>query len=285
MFDLFKFNSWQFLNEMARRPIVCPLELRADAEGKGGFTLLRKSSIYKDLYALGFIESSPLQGEKQGNLRFEHDELPQALVFNYKGHITLINKRPGGSNRSKENIVMDKDVALPIFRAVSTDDHGQREISIKGHNEYWGRCETINGFEFKIGLCIKYYLYGYKWMSHENYVSADTANQSIIKELQEDPELIKTLKVIPPSIVNEPNIKVLYTAVTNHHASMGLLSWCKKNAKELFDKFKELEAEGSPKPVAKKGGKKSTESGAEEKTPDIYDSPLDVAAGLGDYGF
>ena len=263
MQDLFKFNLWGFINEV-RRPRACPEELR-------DFTPLRKSIIYKDLYAFGYIESSPLQGEKQGNLRFQHPDMQKAIVFNRKGRIWEIDKRESGSNRSKENIIIDPDIEMPIIRDVSTDDSGHEEIIIQGpgQKKYAGECLTLKDFEIKLEYLIKRLLWKQGWIETKDEVSDEAPGDMIIRIITENPNKIKTLKAIPPSMIDHPQIGMLYKAFMNYKGSMELLSWCKKNAPHLYAKLITLE-------------KEEQTSTDDKKKPA---SRIELASDLGDFGF
>ena len=168
-----KFTKWGLVNEV-RKNRVCPVI---------DFAPLRESQVYKDLISLGWEEvnakgeprlsAETFQGERQGNLRFMHPQFPRSIRINLNGAIWE-DERTGKAHR----IYIEYD-----------------------HDPKWFKnCLNMGDYENRLEYLIKKLLYAQNWISKQELVSAEGALELIKRKLDEFPESVKTLKVIPPSL-------------------------------------------------------------------------------------
>jgi hypothetical protein len=174
MGNILNFNEWRGINEGSSNPREC-LEL--------DLIPLRQTQLYKDVVSMGWTEvdssgsprESTYQGEKQGNLRFNHQRLKNTIITNRDGAIWGV--KPSGKY---DRIFLDFD------------------------DSFW-RTECINLEDYKSRLeyLIKKILYEDGLISPQELSSREGGIEIIKRKIHENPENIKNLIDIPDSLKKE----------------------------------------------------------------------------------
>lgn len=197
---LFKFDNWEFLVEMARTPRKCPIL---------DFRPLYKTSNFKDILYLGGREVTPMQGLKQGNLRFDHPDFGGMTIrLNLNGAIWEDPRREEGTNRGADALEMDQEAEIYMVAPKANRDGKAIQIMQNSYpsGKYFQPCLTIEDFELRLEFIIKRILYKKKFFTREEAFSDDSPNTIIINKITNDiEELIKLekLNAVPPSIGND----------------------------------------------------------------------------------
>lgn len=188
MSNVSKFNNWKFVRE-ARKPRKCPIV---------DFTPLRESELYKDFTALGWVEVNAqgkeridpamelgktdltyqiqYQGEKQGNLRFKHADFPMIVRMNLNGAIW--QDAPSGR---AYRIDLDYD-----------------------HDPKWSQaCLTLEEYKNRLEYLIKMLLHKDGFIDRKELVNKEGGVEIIKRKLDEDPQNVKKLRTIPPSLKDD----------------------------------------------------------------------------------
>ncbi len=188
MSNVSKFNKWKFIKE-ARKPRKCPII---------DFTPIRESELYSDLISLGWVEVNAqghpriepamelgktdltyqvqYQGEKQGNLRFKHPAFPMIVRMNLNGAIWQ---------------------DAPSGRAYRIDCEWD-------HDPKWSQsCLSIEDYKNRLEYLIKMLLHIEGFISQKELGNTEGGVEIIQRKLDEDPQNVKKLRTIPPSLKND----------------------------------------------------------------------------------
>jgi len=196
MSSLFKFNDWEFLVEMARRARKCPIL---------DFRPLFQSPNFKDILYLGGKEVTPIQGMKQGNLRFELPGLNKTIRLNLNGNIWEDPKREEGPNRDAKAIELDQDAGAYGFVARENRDGKAVQVFPTSYasGKYFQECLTIADFDLRLEFIIKRILKLKGVIDDKEALSDTTPNEILLKKIADDIEFlieIEKKNAVPPSI-------------------------------------------------------------------------------------
>jgi hypothetical protein len=182
------YEKWKFLGE-ARKARKCPIL---------DFGPLRESELYQDVIGLGFVEVNAqgvervqpaleigktdlkyqvqFQGEKQGNLRFKHVKFPEYTIrLNINGKIW-------------------KD--FPSGRAEMWDTAYDES--------HWNRpCLNLEDYKNRLEFLIKMLLHHDKFITYSELLNKEGGVEIIKRKIEEDPQNIKILHTIPPSLKDD----------------------------------------------------------------------------------
>ena len=173
MAPLENFKTWQKLNEV-RKPRKCPIP---------DFKEIRESTLYKDLISLGWVEvdakmnprleAETFQGERQGNLRFKHPNYPMSYRMNLNGGMW----QDALSGRAYR-------IALEV-------DHDPK---------WYRKCLGLEDYKDRLEYLIKRLLWTDGFITDGELHNTEGGIEIIMRKLDENPENIKKLKTVPPSL-------------------------------------------------------------------------------------
>jgi len=197
MSSLFKFENWQFLVEMARRPRKCPIL---------DFSPLFKTSNYRDVVSLGGREETPAQAKLQGNLRFDYPDFNMQIRLNLNGAIWSQPRRDEGTNLAADAIVVDPEAE--VFARRHFENRDGKSIQIFPSNQfqsdkYFKECLTIEDFEMRLEYVIKEILHRKGVLSLQEARNDEHPNVMLLNKIAEDPDFLSELmekSALPPSL-------------------------------------------------------------------------------------
>lgn len=203
MSSLFKFENWQFLVEMARRPRKCPIL---------DFSPLFKTKNYRDIVALGGREETPGQAKLQGNLRFDYPDFGMQIRLNLNGAIWSQPRREEGTNLAADALELDPEGGVYARRHFENRDGKSIQIFPSNQfqsDKYFKECLTIGDFEMRLEYVIKEILQRKGVLTMQEARSDEEPNVILLNKIAEDPDFLNTLlenKALPPSMGGAGNL-------------------------------------------------------------------------------
>ena len=178
------YKNFQKIQEV-RRPKKCPVL---------SFKPIRDSETYKDMIAMGFIESLP---EKP--LGIETEGPPTERHFKDRlGNIAFFHKKFESNKQGYPQYNIQHNGSIRVVTGPSKSSEFPRL-----NTDLRRTCMTSEDYLFKMGFLIKYLVRGQGFPITEEELYSDISYKDLIrKKMEENPEVVKKIE-IPPSLKGE----------------------------------------------------------------------------------